>query len=74
MTADPNASRHRDDERINVDDDADVSRWAQALCTTPEELRAAMRVVGSDVLRIKGHLFMRLVRQHNRKGRDRDVE
>ena len=58
MTDDPNASRHRDGERINIDDDADVSRWAQALCTTPEELRAAIRVVGSDVLRVKGHLFM----------------
>jgi hypothetical protein len=67
MTDDPNASRHRDDERINIDDDAGVARWAQALCTSPEELLAAVRTVGSDVLRVKGHLFMMLVRHHNRR-------
>jgi hypothetical protein len=67
MTADPNASRRSDDERINIDDDADVARWAQALCTSPAELLAAVRVVGSDVLRVKGYLFMMLVRQHNQR-------
>jgi len=65
MTADPNASRQSDDERINIDDDADVARWTHALCTSREELLAAVSAVGSDVLRVKGHLFMMLVRRHN---------
>jgi len=67
MTDDPNASRHRDDERINLDDEADVARWAQALCTSREELLAATRAVGSEVLRVKGYLFTMLVRRQ--KGR-----
>ena len=67
MTADPNASRQSDDERINIDDDADVARWAQALCTSREELLAAVGAVGSDVLRVRGHLFVMLVRQHNQR-------
>ena len=74
MTDDPNASRHSDDERINTEDEAEVARWAQALCTSPEELLAAIRVVGSDVLRVKGHLFTILVRQHNRRGKAGDAE
>jgi hypothetical protein len=67
MTEDRNVSRQSDDERINIDDDADVARWAETLCTSPEELLEAIRVVGSDVLRVKGHLFMMLVRHHNQR-------
>ncbi|MFL6573405.1 MAG: DUF3606 domain-containing protein [Burkholderiales bacterium] len=63
MTDDRGASRQGDDERINIDDHADVARWAEALCTSPEELVAAVRVVGCDVRRVKGHLFMVLVRR-----------
>jgi hypothetical protein len=74
MTDDTNASRHSDDERINIDDEAEIARWAQALCTSPEELLAAVRVVGADVLRVKGHLFTMLVRQQNRRGRGGDAE
>jgi hypothetical protein len=74
MTNDPNPSRHSDDQRINIDDAADVARWAQALCTSPEELVAAVRVVGSDVLRVKGHLFMMLVRKQIRKPRAGDAD
>ena len=61
-------------ERIDIDDDADVARWAQALCTTREELLAAVKIVGSDVLRVKGHLFVMLVRQQNRKQGAGDLE
>ena len=67
MTEDRDVSRQSDDERINIDDDADVARWAETLCTSPEALLEAIRAVGSDVLRVKGHLFMMLVRQHNRR-------
>ena len=74
MTEDRDMSRQRDDERINIDDADEVARWAQALCTTPEELRAAISVVGSDVHRVKGYLFTMLVRQQNQKARARDME
>jgi hypothetical protein len=66
MTDDRRASRQGDDERINIDDDADVARWAEALCTSPEEVVSAIRAVGCEVRRVKGHLFMVLVR--GRKG------
>jgi hypothetical protein len=67
MTHDRGASRQGDDERINSDDDADVARWAETLCTSPEEVVAAIQAVGSEVRRVKGHLFMVLVRRQ--KGR-----
>lgn len=67
MTEDRDVSRQSDDERINIDDDAEVARWAHALCTSPEELLAAVRVVGPDALRVKGQLFTMLVRRHGRK-------
>jgi Protein of unknown function (DUF3606). len=67
MTEDRDVSRQSDDERINIDDDADVARWVQALCTSREELLAAVGAVGSDVLRVKGHLFTILVRRQNRR-------
>jgi hypothetical protein len=68
MTDDPGASRQGDDERINSEDDAEVARWAEALCTSPEEVVAAVRAVGCEVLRVKGYLFTVLVRRQ--KGRD----
>jgi hypothetical protein len=74
MTEDRDVSRQRDDEKINIDDDADLARWAQALCTTREELLAAVRLAGSEVLRVKGHLFTMLVRQQSRKERADDME
>jgi hypothetical protein len=67
MTDQWGASRQSDDERINSDDDADVARWAEALCTSPEEVVAAIRAVGCEVHRVKGHLFTVLVRRQ--KGR-----
>jgi hypothetical protein len=63
MTDDRGASRQGDDERIDIDDHADVARWAEALCTSPEEVVAAIRAVGCEVRRVKGHLFMALVRR-----------
>jgi Protein of unknown function (DUF3606) len=63
MTDDRGASRQGDDERINSDDDADVARWAEALCTSPEEVIAAVRAVGCEVRRVKGYLFTVLVRR-----------
>jgi hypothetical protein len=67
MTDDRGASRQGDVERINSDDDAEVARWAEALCTSPEEVVAAVRAVGCEVLRVKGYLFTVLVRRQ--KGR-----
>lgn len=67
MTEDRDMSRQSDDETIRIDDDAEVGRWAQALCTSPEEVRAAAKAVGPEALRVKGYLFMMLVRRQNRR-------
>ena len=63
MTDDRRASRQGDDERINSDDDADVARWAETLCTSPQEVVAAIGAVGCEVRRVKGYLFTMLVRR-----------
>ena len=67
MTDHQDASRQSDGETINIDDGAEVGRWAQALCTSPEEVRAAAKAVGPEALRVKGYLFMMLVRRQNRR-------
>jgi hypothetical protein len=63
MTDDPGLPPQSDDERINIDDEADVARRAEELCTTPEELRAAVQAVGPRVGTVKGYLLMALVRR-----------
>jgi hypothetical protein len=67
-TDDRRASRQGDDERINIEDDADVARWAETLCTSPQEVAAAARAVGCEVRRVKGYLFTVLVRRQRGRG------
>lgn len=52
-----------DEPRIDVRDDRDVARWAQRLCTSPAKLREAIAAVGPEVERVKGYLFVALVRR-----------
>jgi L-asparaginase II len=58
------ASSQRDDQRVNVDDASEVARWADLLCTSPEQLRKAIAVVGPQISNVKRYLFVALVREH----------
>lgn len=50
--------------RIDIDDDADVERWARRLCTRAQDVRAAVAAVGPVVRDVQGYLFVELVKQH----------
>jgi len=65
MTNDRDA-QHSDGARIGSHDDAEVARWAQALCTSQEELRAAVKAVGPEAGKVKRYLFTVLLRRHAR--------
>lgn len=68
MTDDQDTSRQSDDDvRINSDDDAEFARWAQALFTSPEELREAITAAGSELGKVKRYLFTGLLRRHTRR-------
>ena len=43
-------------ERLDDRNPADVERWAAELAVSPERLREAIRAVGTDIDKIKGHL------------------
>ena len=66
MTADP--KKPEADERIDVNDDAEVARWASRLCISPEELREAVAKVGSSVVEVKRHVLTALLRSGKKRG------
>ncbi len=43
-------------DRIDVDDEQAVARWAQQLDATPEQLREAVRAVGDKAADVELHL------------------
>ena len=43
-------------DRIDVDDEQALRRWAQKLDTTAEQLRDAVRAVGDKAADVEGHL------------------
>jgi len=47
---------HADRVRINVHEDYEVRYWCGQLGVTPEQLRAAVRVVGPMVADVRRHL------------------
>ena len=59
----PRASDARDDERIDVTDEAALERWAERLCCSPQELRRAMEAVGPRLGDVKRALFEGLLRR-----------
>jgi hypothetical protein len=61
----PLASSSADEERIDVDDAAELERWTQELCTTRQALRKAVAAVGPRVGDVKRHLLVTLVRWHS---------
>jgi hypothetical protein len=61
----PLTSPKTDDQCIDVTDRADLARWAEELCTTPEALRAAIEAVGPRVGDVKRYLFVGLVRRNS---------
>ena len=55
-----------DDQRIDGGNLSDLARWAEALCTTPEELKKEIEACGPRVGDVKRSLLLMLVRRHNR--------
>ena len=53
-----------DADRIDIRDEAEVERWARRLCTCPNDLKAAIALVGPVVRDVKGHLFVALVKDY----------
>ena len=52
MTSQPGAQP----DRIDVDDEQAVARWAKKLDATPEQLREAVRAVGPRAADVEMHL------------------
>jgi hypothetical protein len=56
MSDDKNNRGPRDGQRINVNEDYEVRYWTQALNVTPDELRKAVRAVGTSSAAVRRHL------------------
>ena len=64
------SSRAENDQRINVNDDAEMARWANSLCTSEETLREAIAAVGPRLDDVKRYMFAALLRKASRSGDD----
>jgi uncharacterized protein DUF3606 len=60
------SSAAEDDQRINVDDDAEIARWAHRLCTSEENVRQAIAAVGPELKQVKRYVFGTLLREASR--------
>lgn len=56
MPDDPNKTQPASEQRISVDDDGDVRKWANILGVTGDQLREAVRQVGPKVGDVKTRL------------------
>jgi hypothetical protein len=61
MSDDKNIRGPRDASRINVNEDYELRYWTHALGVTPEQLRAAVRAVGTSAGAVREHLGKRRV-------------
>ena len=61
------SSQAQDDQRINVDNDAEMARWANSLCTSVETLRQAIAAVGPQLKDVKRYVFDALLREARRR-------
>jgi len=54
--ADDKTNRGRQDrERIDVNDDDELRNWSKSLNKTPEEIKEAVRVVGTSAAKVREH-------------------
>jgi hypothetical protein len=56
MPDDPNKTQPANEQRISVDDDGDVRKWANIFGVTGDQLREAVRQVGPMVGDVKKRL------------------
>jgi hypothetical protein len=53
------SENHKDRSRVNVTDTADVTYWCQKLGCSETQLRAAVKMVGVAVSKVRAHLNQR---------------
>ncbi|AOA72426.1 DUF3606 domain-containing protein [Stenotrophomonas rhizophila] len=56
MTDDKKNAGSPDRDRINVNEDYELQYWTKALGVNAEELRAAVKAVGSTAVAVRKHL------------------
>ena len=56
MSDDKTKSGGQDRKRINLSQDYEVRDWAARFGVTPDELKAAVKVVGNDAPTVEAHL------------------
>jgi hypothetical protein len=66
VSNEPASPPAQDDQRINVDDDAEIARWAHLLCTSEETVRQAIAAVGPQLKEVKRYVFGVLLRNVSR--------
>jgi hypothetical protein len=56
MADDKTKSGGQDRARISLSEDYEVRDWAQKFGVTPDELKAAVKVVGNEASAVEAHL------------------
>jgi len=56
MSDDKSKTGGQDRKRISVNEDYEVRDWSKKFGVTPEELKAAVKAVGSDAADVEAHL------------------
>lgn len=56
MSDDKSKIGGQDRKRISLSEDYEVRDWAKKFGVTPDELKAAVNVVGSDAAAVEAHL------------------
>ena len=56
MADDKSKSGRPDRDRIDVNDDDELRNWSKSLNKTPDEIKAAVRVVGDSADKVREHL------------------
>jgi hypothetical protein len=56
MSDDKTKTGGQDRSRISLSEDYEVRDWAKKFGVTPEELRAAVKAVGSEASAVEAHL------------------
>lgn len=59
MTDDKSKTGSPDRERINVHEDYEVRSWSKKFGVTPEDLKAAVKAVGTSAKAVESHLKTR---------------
>ena len=56
MSDDKSKSGGHDRKRININEDYELRDWSKKFAVTPDELKAAVEVVGNDAKAVEAHL------------------